>query len=228
MAEASEGRRATGYDEAAREAVYRVIRERRDVRRGYVAEPLPEELLERLLAAAHHGPSVGLMQPTRFVVIRDAAVREAVHGVFARANEAALAGYDGERREQYGALKLEGILEAPQNVCVVCECESERGHGLGRQTMPEAAVYSTVCAVQNLWLAARAEGVAVGWVSILDPAALKEVLGIPEGATPVAYLCVGYVDRFGEGPELERVGWEQRVPLESVVYRERYGRRGKG
>ena len=217
--------RAGAYDDAARAAVYRVIRERRDVRRGYLPEPLPEELLGRLLAAAHDGPSVGLMQPSRFLVIRDLDVRRAVHGVFARANEAALAGYDGERREQYGALKLEGILEAPQNVCVVCESGSGRGHGLGRGTMPEAAVYSTVCAVENLWLAARSEGVAVGWVSILDPPALKEVLGIPECAMPVAYLCLGYVDRFGEGPELERVGWEQRMPLEEVVYRERYGRR---
>jgi 5,6-dimethylbenzimidazole synthase len=215
--------KALAFGDEEREAVYRVILERRDVRRGFLEEPLPEALLMRLLAAAHMAPSVGLMQPSRFLVIRDVAVRRAVHGVFARANGRALAGYVGEQREQYAALKLEGILEAPQNLCVVCEGESGRGHGLGRGTMPEAAMYSTVCAVQNLWLAARAEGVGVGWVSILDMDALKEVLGIPEKTTPVAYLCLGYVDSFAELPELERVGWERRVPVESVVCRDRYG-----
>jgi 5,6-dimethylbenzimidazole synthase len=214
------------FSEAERAAVYRVLATRRDVRRGFVDRPLPDELLERLLAAAHSAPSVGLMQPSRFIVVRDLATRRAVHEVFRDANAAAAASYAGERGEQYARLKLEGILEAPQNLCIVCDAQNERGHGLGRHTMPEAAVYSTVCAVQNLWLAARAEGVGVGWVSILDPAKLREVLGIPAHILPVAYLCLGYVDGFATEPELERAGWEQRVPLASVICHERYSEGG--
>jgi 5,6-dimethylbenzimidazole synthase len=211
-----------GFSALERVAVYRAIEERRDVRHGFVDEPLPDELLQRLLAAAHRAPSVGLMQPSRFIVIRDRAVRSAVHDVFVEANEEAAASYVGEQREQYSALKLEGILEAPQNLCVVCDIENRRGHNLGRHTMPETAVYSTVCAVQNFWLAARAEGVGVGWVSILDPVKLRAVLHIPEHVLLVAYLCLGYVERFAPVPELESYGWEQRVPLETAICHDFY------
>ena len=213
---------AHAFDEAQRKAVYRAIGERRDVRRGYLPEPLPEDLLTRLLTAAHCAPSVGLMQPSRFIVIRTLEVRTRIHAAFCETNAVAGAIYAGERREQYAVLKLEGILEAPQNLCIVCDPQSEQGHGLGRQTMPETAVYSTVCAVQNLWLAARAEGVGVGWVSILSPDALRSILNIPTHVVPVAYLCLGYVDAFGDEPELERLGWEHRAPLENVVFQETY------
>ena len=206
-----------------RTAVYRAIAERRDVRRGFLNEPLPDALLHRLLSAAHMAPSVGLMQPSRFVVIRDAAIRGRVHQIFEDANLKAAAAYAGERREQYAALKLAGLLEAPQHICIVCDAGSERGHGLGRQTMPETAAFSTVCAVQNLWLAARAEGVGVGWVSILDPPRLRDVLRIPQHIVPIAYLCVGYVDRFAAAPDLELYGWEQRVPLAEVVSYDQFG-----
>jgi 5,6-dimethylbenzimidazole synthase len=205
-----------------RDAVYRAIAARRDVRRGFLADPLPNELLDTLLAAAHSAPSVGLMQPTRFVVIRDLIIRQAVHAAFLEANEQALATYTGERRDQYSCLKLEGILEAPQNLCILSDPQSARGHKLGRQTMPETAIYSTVCAIQNLWLAARVEGVGVGWVSILHPVRLREILHIPAAIVPVAYLCLGYVENFASEPELERFGWERRVPLQSVVFYDRY------
>ncbi len=205
-----------------RDAVYRAISARRDVRRGFVDKALPDELLRRLLNAAHSAPSVGFMQPSRFIVIRDIAVRRAVHRIFQDARSDAAANYSGQRGEQYAALKLEGILEAPQNLCIVCDTESERGHKLGRATMPETAAYSTVCAVQNLWLAARAEGVGVGWVSILDPARLRAALHIPDHLLPVAYLCLGYVDRFSPEPELETAGWEKKVPLQSVVSYDSY------
>lgn len=218
--------KAPGFDEAQREAVYRAIGARRDVRRGFIGEALPDAVLERLLEAAHCAPSVGLMQPSRFILVRSLEVRQRVRAAFEEANREAMEGYAGEDRERYRGLKLEGILEAPQNLCVVCDAESERGRGLGRQTMPETAVYSTVCAIQNLWLAARAEGVGVGWVSIVSPDALRSILGIPERVVPVAYLCLGYVDRFGEEPELERLGWEQRCSLESVLFHESFG--GKG
>jgi 5,6-dimethylbenzimidazole synthase len=206
------------YGDREREAVYRAIATRRDVRSGFLDEPLPDDLLRRLLAAAHSAPSVGLMQPSRFVVVRDLAVRTTIHSIFRDANAEALATYTGEQRDRYAALKLEGILEAPQNLCVLCDPTSSRGHKLGRHTIPETAVYSTVCAIQNLWLAARTEGVGVGWVSILDPFRLRSALNIPDHIIPVAYLCLGYVSHFASEPELERRGWENRIPLEQVVF----------
>ena len=210
------------FNDVEREAVYRVIAERRDVRRGFLDTPLPDDLLGRLLAAAHSAPSVGLMQPSRFVVIRDYGIRKAVRQIFEEANVRALNSLNGEQAERYSGLKLEGILEAPQNLCVLCDRASERGHGLGRQTMPETAIYSTVCAIQNLWLAARSEGVGVGWVSILDPAKLRTLLNIPDHLTLVAYLCMGYVEGFASEPDLERFGWERRVDLKTVVSYDRY------
>jgi 5,6-dimethylbenzimidazole synthase len=210
------------FSSLEREAVYRVIAERRDVRRGFLDAPLPDDLIRRLLAAAHSAPSVGLMQPSRFIVIRDYSVRQGVHRIFEAANQRARDSYSGEQAERYSGLKLEGILEAPQNLCVVCDAKNERGHGLGRQTMPQTAIYSTVCAIQNFWLAARSEGVGVGWVSILDPVELSKVLEIPDHLTLVAYLCFGYVDDFSSRPDLERLGWEKRVDLKTVVSYERY------
>jgi 5,6-dimethylbenzimidazole synthase len=214
--------KAEGFCDQELEGVYRAIRERRDVRSGFLPEPLSDEVLLRLLGAAHNAPSVGLMQPWRFIVLRSARVREQVRDVFAQAQQVAADTYEGDRAELYRGLKLEGILEAPQNLCIVCDPVSERGHRLGRHSMPETAIYSAVCAVQNLWLAARAEGIGVGWVSILDPEALKTLLGIPPHMVLVAYLCVGYVDEFQARPELERVGWEQRVPLADVIRLEHF------
>jgi 5,6-dimethylbenzimidazole synthase len=209
--------KAAGFDEGERQAVYRAIRERRDVRRGFLSEPIPDELLYRLLEAAHNAPSVGLMQPWRFIVVRDLAVRQAVHSIFLKANQQAVTSYEGDQQRNYSGMKLEGILEAPQNLCIVCDSQSSQGHQLGRRTMPETAVYSAVCAVQNLWLAARAEGIGVGWVSILEPNLLRSTLKIPKQITPVAYLCLGYVDAFAGEPDLERTGWEKRTTLKSVL-----------
>lgn len=220
-------KRAMPFSEAERQSVYRAIAERRDVRRGFLPQALPDDVLQRLLTAAHQAPSVGLMQPTRFIVVRSAAVRKAVFEAFTKANDAAAATYPAERQQLYAGLKLEGLLEAPQHLCLLCDEKSARGNRLGRQTMPETALYSTVCAVQNLWLAARAEGVGMGWVSILDRASLREILQVPEQITPVAYLCIGYVDEFAGEPDLERFGWETRVALESVVSYDRYESEGK-
>jgi 5,6-dimethylbenzimidazole synthase len=214
--------KAAGFDENERKAVYRAIRERRDVRRGFLPEPIPDELLHRLLEAAHNAPSVGLMQPWRFIVVRDLAVRQKVHEIFLKANEQAMATYKGEQQQNYAGMKLEGILEAPQNLCIVCDSRSSQGHQLGRRTMPETAVYSAVCAIQNLWLAARAEGIGVGWVSILEPNSLRNTLKIPDQITPVAYLCLGYVDAFSKEPDLERAGWEKRTSLKSVLSFDEY------
>ena len=204
-----------------RRGVYRAIRERRDVRRGFLPEPIPDELLHRLLEAAHNAPSVGLMQPWRFIVVRELAVRRRVHQIFLEANEQALAGYKENSNELRGN-EARRNSEAPQNLCIVCDSQSSQGHRLGRRTMPETALYSAVCAIQNLWLAARAEGIGVGWVSILEPAFLRERSADSSTCHSVAYLCLGYVDAFATEPDLERAGWEKRTPLKSVLSLDQY------
>jgi 5,6-dimethylbenzimidazole synthase len=206
------------FSEAERRGVYRAIFERRDVRAQFLDTPVDDEVLGRILNAAHHAPSVGFMQPWDFVVIRDPEIRRAVYDNFLRANRDAARIYSGDQRQLYDELKLEGILRAPVNLCITCDRTRNRGHGLGRQSSPETDLYSTVCAVQNLWLAARAESLGVGWVSILDFEDLKNLLRIPEHVTVVAYLCVGYVSNFAERPDLEQRGWERREDIAKLVH----------
>jgi 5,6-dimethylbenzimidazole synthase len=213
-----------GFSQEEKEAVYRAIRERRDVRSGYLSRPLENDVLLRLLSAAHMAPSVGLMQPWRFIVVRDTKKRARVHEIFTRARDAAAALYTGERRALYARLKLEALLEAPQHLCVACDPNSEQGHALGRHSMLETPAYSAVCAIQNLWLAARTEGIGVGWVSILDPAAMKRLLRIPPRVELIAYLCIGYVEEFASRPDLEQVGWQERASLTSVLREEFFDR----
>jgi 5,6-dimethylbenzimidazole synthase len=209
------------FSDADREALYRVIGSRRDVR-AFRRDPVPDDVLARILQAAHQAPSVGFMQPWNFIVIRDPATRARVKSVFLRENERAAANYAGDRADLYRSLKLEGLEDAPINLCVTCDRTRGGPHVLGRNTIVDTDLYSTCCAVQNLWLAARAEGVGVGWVSILDNDALRSVLGIPAHVVPVAYLCVGYPREFFDTPELERRGWANRLPLEDVVHHERW------
>ena len=210
------------FSNEERAGVYRVIRERRDVRSGFLPDPLPQELLLRLLSSAHQAPSVGLMQPWRFIVIESRAIREAIFRIFQDASEEERQTYSGEQAQLYPRLTLQGILTAPVNVCVVCDCNSSRGHALGRHTMPETALYSAVCAIQNLWLTARAEGVGLGWVSILYPERVRAVLNIPETMTMVGYFCMGFVEKFEPSPELEQAGWERRLSLEDVLRSETF------
>ena len=214
---------ATPFSDAERAGVYRAIHERRDVRSRFIAATLPDEVLARILDAAHHAPSVGLMQPWQFIVIADANVRGEVRQAFDAANRRAADTYTGERRDLYDRLKLEAIVDSAVNVCVTCDPTIVRGHGLGRQTMPETAMYSTVCAIQNCWLAARAEGVGVGWISILDLDAVRRILAIPTHVVVVGYLCLGYVSAFDPEPELATRGWEHRVPLAERLHFDRYG-----
>lgn len=218
-------RDADEFSPDERRGVYRAIYERRDIRSQFVPEPVPDRVLGRILDAAHHGPSVGFMQPWDFIVIRDEAVRRTIHDCFLEANRQAAERYQGERRELYDSLKLAGILEAPVNLCITCDRERPRGSGVGRQTDPATDLYSTVCAVQNLWLAARAESLGVGWVSILDFDRLRDVLSIPADVVPVAYLCVGYVSEFPARPELETAGWESREELARLIHFDRWGGR---
>ena len=217
--------RNDSFSDEERRGVYRAIYERRDVRSQFLPDPVPDEVLARILDAAHHAPSVGFMQPWDFIVIRDPAVRRAVYENFEAACRRAAEIYSGEQRKLYDSLKLAGILDAPVNLCVTCDRERAKGGGLGRQSDASVDLYSTVCAVQNLWLAARAESLGVGWVSILDFDALKTTLGIPPSVTMVAYLCVGYVSEFRPHPDLEEKGWETRTDVTDVIHYDRWGGR---
>jgi 5,6-dimethylbenzimidazole synthase len=212
------------FSEAERAAVYRVIRARRDVRR-FRPDPLPQEVVQRLLEAAGHAPSVGYMQPWNFLLLRGRDVRLEIHQAFRTANAEAEALFPPERRDRYAALKLEGILDATLNLCVTCDRGRFGPVVLGRTCQPDMDLYSTVCAVQNLWLAARAEGVGVGWVSILKPDDLCRILRLPDGVVPVAYLCLGYTDGFADEPELKTKGWLPAIPLEELVFYEHWGNR---
>ena len=193
-----------------------LFRWRRDVRR-FRRDVLPAGLLDRLLETANAAPSVGLSQPWRFVTVDDPARRAAVRADFEACNAAALATQDETRAANYARLKLAGLEQAPCHVAVFVEPDPEQGHGLGRRTMPESVAYSAVIAVHTLWLAARAHGIGLGWVSILDPARIREVLEIPETWQLVAYLCVGYPEIEAITPELEREGWEKRRSINTVV-----------
>lgn len=208
-----------------RRGVYRAIYERRDIRSQYLPKLVPDSVLGRLLDAAHHAPSVGFMQPWDFIVIRSAAVRLAVQDCFLEANRRAAEIYTGERRAVYESLRLEGIREASVNLCITCDRSREKGAGVGRQSDPATDLYSTVCAIQNLWLAARAESLGVGWVSILDLDRLRSLLGIPPEMVPVAYLCLGYVSEFPSCPELESAGWESREHLARLIHFDHWSER---
>jgi 5,6-dimethylbenzimidazole synthase len=212
------------FSEAERAAVYRVIRERRDVRR-FCPGPVPDEVLLRLLRAASQAPSVGYMQPWNFIIIREEQVRRQVHQAFLQANAAALEQFPAERRPTYTALKLEGILDSALNLCVTCDRSRFGPVVLGRTCQPDMDLFSTVCAIQNLWLAARAEGIGVGWVSILRPQDLRRILVLPEAVVPIAYLCLGHTTGFATEPELKSLGWLPEVPLEDLVFHERWGNR---
>lgn len=211
------------FTEAEKRGLYKAIYERRDVRDRFLPGPIPDDVLHKLLDAAHHAGSVGFMQPWSFIVVRNLEVKAQVKAIFDRANVAAAEVFEGERRQMYARMKLEGICEAPLNVCVTCDPTRNGPHVLGRNTIRETDVYSTCCAIQNLWLAARAEGIGVGWVSILDPAELRALLRIPSHVIIVAYLCLGYVSEFLPRPQLETVGWLPRLPVEDLIYDDYWG-----
>ncbi|WP_333761223.1 nicotinate-nucleotide--dimethylbenzimidazole phosphoribosyltransferase [Streptomyces sp. IBSBF 2390] len=224
-AERSTGPAAPGYDDAEREAVLKVMRERRDIRNGFRGDPIPHEVLLRVLEAAHTAPSVGHSQPWDFVVIRSAETRRTMHELAMRQREAYAKSLPKGRAKQFKELKIEAILDTPVNIVVTADPTRGGRHTLGRHTQPQMAPYSSALAVENLWLAARAEGLGVGWVSFFDEREMVRSLGLPEHLEVVAYLCVGYVDEFPDEPELMQAGWSKRRPLSWVVHEETYGRR---
>ncbi|MFF1304364.1 nicotinate-nucleotide--dimethylbenzimidazole phosphoribosyltransferase [Streptomyces sp. NPDC058307] len=226
----AEVRRSTGpaapaYEDAEREAVLKVMRERRDIRNGFRSDPIPHEVLLRVLEAAHTAPSVGHSQPWDFVVIRSAETRAAMQDLAQRQREAYATSLPKGRAKQFKELKIEAILETPVNIVVTADPTRGGRHTLGRHTQPQMAPYSAALAVENLWLAARAEGLGVGWVSFFDEREMVRALGLPEHLEVIAYLCVGYVDEFPDEPELMQAGWSKRRPLSWVVHEETYGRR---
>ncbi|MDY1016578.1 5,6-dimethylbenzimidazole synthase [Pseudomonas coleopterorum] len=208
------------YSDSERAAIYRVIAERRDMRH-FIGGSVPPALLARLLAAAHQGPSVGLMQPWRFVRISDRALRGRIQALVEE-ERLRTAQAMGERSDQFMQLKVEGINDCAE-VLVAALMDDRERHVFGRRTLPEMDLASVSCAIQNLWLAARAEGLGMGWVSLFDPQALAEVLGMPAGAKPVAVLCLGPVEQFYEAPMLELQGWAAGQPLEQMLYENQWG-----
>ncbi|OWV30717.1 5,6-dimethylbenzimidazole synthase [Halomonas campaniensis] len=211
------------FTDSERQGVYRAIFERRDVRSQFLPDPVSPDVLTRLLEAAHHAPSVGFMQPWDFIVIESRDVRETVLAMFEQENQKAAERFEGERKEHYRSLKLQGIMESPLNLCITCDRSRGGPHVLGRNSIVETDLFSTCLAVQNLWLAARAEGIGVGWVSILDQEQLSTALNLPEHVYPLAYLCLGYVSEFLDQPELEAQGWRSRLPLSDLVHGDKWG-----
>ena len=207
------------FDDEFRARLRDLLIWRRDVRR-FRTEPLPPGTLERLIATACLAPSVGLSQPWRFVIVDAPERRRAVLDDFRSCNAAALASYDGEEAVRYAALKLAGLAEAPAQLAVFADRATETGLGLGRRTMPEMAEYSVVAAITAMWLAARAEGIGMGWVSILDPQRINDILDVPPAWRFIGYFCLGYPQTESDAPELERADWEhRRAPGTSLLRR---------
>ncbi len=206
------------FDDEFRACLLDLFTWRRDVRR-FRPQPLPPGTLDRLIDTACLAPSVGLSQPWRFVVVEDPQRRQGLLELFRVCNAEALAAYSGDRARRYAELRLAGIAEAPAQVTVFADRDTQVGDGLGRRTMPEMAEYSTVTAIHTMWLAARAEGIGLGWVSILDPIRTAEILDIPRIWRLIGHLCLGYPEAEAEHPELERAGWEQRRPASASIVR---------
>ena len=212
------------FSEDEKNGFYKAVFSRRDVRSHFTSEPIDDKILSKILNAAHHAPSVGFSQPWNFILIKDTETRKKIKDSF-----------DGERkhssnlvaepkRSKYLSLKLEGILDSAVNICVTYDPSKFGPFVIGRTSIPETGIYSVCCAIQNLWLAARTEGIGLGWVSILSNDDLKKILGIPEHIIPIAYLCLGHVSEFAQKPDLETVGWLPRLDLKDVVYYEKWNK----
>ena len=201
---------------------YKAIYSRRDVRSHFTSEPIDEKILAKILQAAHHAPSVGFSQPWNFILIKDTETKRKIKQSFDEEKERSAKLIEDPKRSKYLSFKLEGILESPVNLCVTYDPTKFGPFVIGRSSIPEAGLYSVCCAIQNLWLSARTEGIGLGWVSILSNEILKDVLSLPDHVIPVAYLCLGHVEKFAEKPDLESAGWLPRLDLKDVVYFEKW------
>ena len=223
-----------------KQALYKAIFSRRDVRSHFIeSKDVPNDVLRRILDAAHHAPSVGFSQPWNFIIIKNKSIRQQVKNSFLQEHKRSISMLDEDaaqkqhdheskqkvqRKEKYLSLKLEGIIESAVNICVTYDSTRFGPFVLGRTSIPETGIYSVCCAIQNLWLAARAEGIGVGWVSIISNEDLKLILHIPTHVKPIAYLCLGYVEQFADKPDLENAGWLARLDLDKVLCYEQWDR----
>lgn len=218
------GNRIGSFTEIEKEIFYKIILSRRDVRRNFTKKKISDKVLLKILTAAHHAPSVGYSQPWNFILIRDKTSRLGIKESFSkeRLKSIELLENDKEKKNKYLDLKLEGILESNLNICVTYDHKRFGPYVIGRMTMKEAGIYSVCCAIENLWLAARAENIGVGWVSIIDNKDLKRILKLPPTIKPVAYLCLGYVNKFEVQPDLQSQNWLDRLDLEKVINYEQW------
>ncbi len=210
------------FSNEEKNGLYKAIFSRRDVRSHFTSEPIDDEILTRILNAAHHAPSVGFSQPWNFILIKDIRTKKKIKESFENERNRSANLVEEPRKSKYLSFKLEGIIDSPVNLCITYDPTKFGPFVIGRTSMPETGIYSVCCAVQNLWLAARTEGVGVGWVSILSNEVLKDVLELPDHILPIAYLCLGYVKRFEPKPDLETAGWLPRLDLKDVVFYERW------
>ncbi len=213
------------FTSAEKEGFYKAVYSRRDVRSHFTTEPISNNTITKILHAAHHAPSVGFSQPWNFVLIKDNKTKKNIKESFETEHKRAAELIDGSKRSEYLSFKLEGIMESPINICVTYDPTKFGPFVIGRTSIPEAGIYSVCCAIQNLWLAARTEGLGLGWVSILSNSILKEQLDLPEHVVPIAYLCLGHVTNFESKPDLERAGWLPRLDLKDVVYYEKWNKK---
>jgi len=213
------------FSKEEKDGFYKAIFSRRDVRSHFTSRPIDEEIIMKILEAAHHAPSVGFSQPWNFILIKDDKTKKKIKESFEKEREYSAKLVEEPQRSKYLSFKLEGIIDAPVNICVTYDPSKFGPFVIGRTTIPETGIYSVCCAVQNLWLASRAEGIGVGWVSILSNDVLKRVLDLPEHVTPIAYLCLGYVEEFAKKPDLETAGWLPRLDLKDVVYYEKWNQK---
>ena len=210
------------FTQEEKNGLYKAIFSRRDVRSHFASDPISDNVLSRILNAAHHAPSVGFSQPWNFILIKDYETKEKIKKSFETERMRSSQLVEEPKKSKYLSFKLEGILDSPVNICVTYDPSKFGPFVIGRSSIPEAGIYSVCCAVQNLWLAARTEGIGVGWVSILSNDVLKQVLELPEHVIPIAYLCLGHVQEFAKKPDLETAGWLPRLDLKDVVYYEKW------
>ena len=210
------------FSDEEKNGLYKAIYSRRDVRSKFTSEPIDDQVLTRILNAAHHAPSVGFSQPWNFILVKDHNTRKKIKESFIKEKERSSQLVNEPRKSKYLSFKLEGILDSPVNVCVTYDPSRFGPFVIGKSSIPETGLYSVCCAIQNLWLAARTEGIGLGWVSILSNDTLKRVLELPKHIVPVAYLCLGHVSEFATKPDLETNGWLPRLELSDVVFYEKW------
>ena len=210
------------FSDEEKNGFYKAIYSRRDVRSHFTSDPIEDEVLTKILNAAHHAPSVGFSQPWNFILIKDYETRNKIKESFEIERKRSSKLVDEPKRSKYLSFKLEGILDSPVNVCVTYDTSRFGPFVIGKSSIPDTGLYSVCCAIQNLWLAARTEGIGLGWVSILSNDVLKKQLQLPEHILPIAYLCLGHVNEFAKKPDLETAGWLDRLELKDVVFYEKW------